>query len=307
MDKKSILIVGGSGFIGSHLIMRAVSLDWSVVSLGLSDVKLDLDRNKFNHYCVSLNDKAALKEIIYSKDFDYVINCSGYIDHSGFGDGGEEVFNTHYNGLSNLIAVLNKDKIKNLINIGSSDEYGSCTAPQREDLREQPISPYSLAKVFSSHLLRLLNISEGLPSTTVRLFLVYGPHQDDGRFIPSIIKGCLNDEDFPCSKGNQLRDFCYIDDVVDGIFSILDQSSAEGEVLNIASGDAIKIKDVVEKVRLIIGHGQPQYGEIPFRSGENLELYANISKAKTMLNWEPKISLDEGLRKTIDWYRMNNG
>ena len=64
---------------------------------------------------------------------------------------------------------------------------------------------------------------------------------------------------------------------------------------------------MVEKVRLIIGHGQPQYGEIPFRSGENNELYANISKAKKMLNWEPKISLDEGLRKTIDWYRMNNG
>jgi len=287
--------------------MRAVSLDWSVVSLGLSDIKLDLDRNKFDHYSVNLNDKEALKKIIHGKAFDYVINCGGYIDHSSFGDGGEQVFNTHFNGLSNLIAVIDKDKIKKLINIGSSDEYGSCPSPQREDLREQPISPYSLAKVFSSHLLRLLNISEDLPSTTVRLFLVYGPRQDNKRFIPSIIKGCLNNEKFPCSIGNQLRDFCYIDDVVDGIFLILNQSSAEGEILNIASGDAIKIKDVVEKVRLIIGHGQPQYGEIPFRPGENIELYANINKAKKMLNWESKTSLDEGLRKTIDWYRVNNG
>ena len=306
MSKRSILIIGGSGFIGSHLITRAVSLDWSVVSLGLSNIKLDVDTDKYDHYCVNLNDKEALKNIIHDKSFDYVINCGGYIDHSDFGDGGEEVFNTHFKGLLNLISSLDKDKLIKLINIGSSDEYGAHPAPQREDLREQPISPYSLAKVSSAHLLRLLNLSEGLPATTVRLFLVYGPNQDKKRFIPSIIHGCLNNEKFPCSTGDQLRDFCYIDDVIDAIFLILDQSSVEGEILNIASGDAIKIKDVIERVRLIIGHGQPQYGEIPFRAGENIELYANINKAKTMLNWKPITSLEEGLQKTIDWYRVNN-
>ena len=307
MDKKKILIIGGSGFIGSHLVKRALSLEWSVVSLGLSYNKPNYHEGEYDHFCVNLNDYKALRQVIDGKSFDYVINCGGYIDHRDFGNGGEEIFSTHFNGLLNLISILDKAKIIKFINIGSSDEYGSSPAPQREDSREQPISPYSLAKVSSSHLLKMLNLSEDFPATTIRLFLVYGPQQGKKRFIPSIIDGCLKNEIFPCSLGNQLRDFCFIDDIVNGVFSALSNSKTDGEVLNLASGNAVKIRDVVERVQSIIGNGRPQFGKIPFRAGEAKELYANINKAKTMLDWEPKISLEEGLQKTIDWYRIDDG
>lgn len=304
MDKKSLLVVGGSGFIGSHLVERALSLGWSVVSIGLRKSLFGVEeKNNFVHFCVDLNDKKALDEVIKGRYFDYIINCGGYIDHRSFLDGGEQVFNTHFQGLLNLISSIETNKIKKFINIGSSDEYGSSLAPQREDIREQPISPYSLAKVTSSHLLRLLNISENFPSTTLRLFLVYGPNQDEKRFIPNTILGCLRDKSFPCSLGSQLRDFCYIEDVVDAIFLALNSSKVEGEILNIASGEARKIRNVIEEIHSIVGSGSPKFGEIPLRVGENLELYADISKAKELLNWQPKIKLTEGLKLTIESYR----
>jgi nucleoside-diphosphate-sugar epimerase len=306
MDKKNLLVVGGSGFIGSHLVVRALSLGWSVVSIGLSQYSLDREEeNNFIHFCVDLNDKRALNDIIKGRHFDYIINCGGYIDHRSFLNGGEQVFNTHFQGLLNLISSIEVSKIKKFINIGSSDEYGSSLAPQSEESREQPISPYSLAKVTSSHLLRLLNISDNFPSTTLRLFLVYGPKQDEKRFIPNTILGCLQDKDFPCSLGNQLRDFCYIEDVVDATFLALKNPLVEGEILNIASGEANKIRSVIEEINSIVGSGNPKFGEIPLRIGENMELYADISKAQKLLNWQPKIKLTQGLKLTIESYRSH--
>ena len=100
----------------------------------------------------------------------------------------------------------------------------------------------------------------------------------------------------------QLRDFCYIDDLVDAIFLSLEKQNINGEIINIGSGRPIKIRDLVEEIRSIIGKGNPQYGSYPYRSNENMELYADLKKSKKLLKWEPKTSLKEGLIKTINSY-----
>ena len=186
------------------------------------------------------------------------------------------------------------------------NEYGNAKAPQHEGLREQPISPYSLAKVSSTHFLQMLHCTEGFPSVVIRLFLTYGPGQDKGRFLPQIIRGCLDNLTFPTSKGEQLRDFCYVDDSVEAILKALEVSEAEGEVLNVASGVPYSIRTMIEKVCELSGFGNPQYGDIPYRPGESMALYANISKAKNILQWEPSTSLNVGLQKTVDWYKNNH-
>ena len=192
------------------------------------------------------------------------------------------------------------------VDIGSSDEYGNAPAPQHENLREKPISPYSLAKVASSHFLQMLYRTENFPAVTLRLFLTYGPGQDTGRFLPQIIRGCLSDITFPTSAGEQFRDFCYVDDTVCAILQALDSSEGEGEVFNVASGIPISIREIIEKVRNITGSGKPIYGKVPYRPGENMELYASISKAKNILQWEPKVSLKDGLTKTINYFSKNH-
>jgi nucleoside-diphosphate-sugar epimerase len=213
------------------------------------------------------------------------------------------VFDVHFNGTKNLINCINKDSLRSFIQIGSSDEYGANLAPQNESQRESPISPYSFAKTTTTHFLQMLYRTEQFPVVILRPFLVYGPGQGMERFIPQVINGCIEGKKFPTSEGKQLRDFCFISDFVRSIFSSINNTESFGEVINIASGEPISIKDVVTKIQKIIAMGNPQFGKTAYRDGENMELYADITKAKKLLNWQPQISLEEGLKKTIDSIR----
>ena len=97
-----------------------------------------------------------------------------------------------------------------------------------------------------------------------------------------------------------MRDFCHVSDFINAIFSSFDNKNAFGEVINVASGKPISIKEVVIMIQKIVGTGNPKFGEIPYRIGENMALYADISKANKLLKWQPKIDLNVGLRKIID-------
>ena len=151
----------------------------------------------------------------------------------------------------------------------------------------------------------MLQRTENFPVMILRLFLTYGPAQNSQRFLPQIIKGCLNGQSFPTSTGGQIRDFCYVEDVVDAIFLSLENTKSGGEVLNIASGQPVTIRRMIEIVRGLIGRGNPRFGEIPYRYGENMCLYADTNKARDLLGWSPKYSLEDGLKKTINWYTNN--
>ena len=301
-----LLVVGGNGFIGRHVVGHAQALGWRVTSLSLSGSKPDSAETKaanVDRVAVDILDRSALASAVRKYAYEYVINCGGYIDHTSYAHGGRKVLDTHFLGVCNLVEVLNRNALQSFVNIGSSDEYGSSPAPQKESQREAPISPYSLGKVAATHFLQMLYRTEGFPGTSLRLFLTYGPGQDDKRFLPQIIKGCLEGRQFPTSRGEQLRDFCYIDDTVSAIFSTLLSPSANGEVINVGSGVPISIRQMIESVRRQVGQGEPRFGEIAYRPGENMELYADISKARTVLDWEPKTSLEMGLAMTIQWIR----
>ena len=107
---------------------------------------------------------------------------------------------------------------------------------------------------------------------------------------------------FPCSKGNQLRDFLYIDDVVDAILKTLKSKKARGQIINIGTGEPKKIKKIIEYIKNNLKGGYPQFGKIKLRKDEILKIYPNIKKAKNKINWIPKISFDKGLKLTIKSY-----
>ena len=185
---------------------------------------------------------------------------------TNYSEGGREHIEEHFTAIQKFNFRFVLDKIYRFIQIGSSDEYGDAPAPQNEDLREAPISPYSLGKVAATHFLQMLNRTESFPVVILRLFLTYGPGQDQYRFLPQIIRGCLNDVKFPTSSGEQLRDFCFIEDIIKAIFLALEKEKAIGEVMNIASGEPISIYDMINNVKKLIGKGEPSFGEIPYRS-----------------------------------------
>ena len=298
-----ILVVGGTGFIGKNVISYAASLNWSIYSLSLNRKGLTSKYQNLYEIQCDVKDLKSLKKKISNIEFDYVVNCLGYVDHSPFYKGGLNVIQSHFLGTINLIFALNKKNLKKFINIGSSDEYGQNTSPQEEKMKPNPLSCYSLSKSFVSEFLKMMYINDNFPSIHLRPFLTYGPGQNMNRFIPQIINGCINKSKFPVSKGIQIRDFCYISDLVEAIFKALDSDIINAEVINIGSGDPMEVKDVIIIIKELIGEGSPVFGELPLRKNENLSLYANIDKAKRLLNWYPKINLELGLKLTINSYK----
>jgi len=298
LTKPRLLVIGGTGFIGHHLL-AATKDDWCVTSISLKPPSAERFVDSVRYLHLDLTDFHAVKNELVD-EYEYVVNLGGYIDHTLFKDGGQILIDTHFGAIQNLISILSRNSLKRFVQIGSSDEYGNSPAPQQEDMRELPISPYSLAKVASTHFLQMLHGTEGFPGVILRLFLTYGPHQDANRFLPQIIKACLKDEEFAASDGNQLRDFCYVRDVVRAILLALQTKCVEGHIVNIASGHPVSIRSVIESVQKIVGGGRPQYGAIPYRTAENMALYASTQKAEKLLGWCPEVVFEMGLKQTID-------
>ena len=301
-----LLVIGGTGFIGHHLLRLAVEKKWNATSLSLTLPKTARQVSGVHYLCGDILNLKQIERILRNKGFDYVVNLGGYVNHTLFREGGRQQVEEHFTAIQNLITVLSREKLRRFIQVGSSDEYGNAPAPQHEYLRENPISPYSLGKVATTHFMQMLHQTEAFPVVILRLFLTYGPGQNEERFLPQIIKGCLNDRRFPTSAGEQLRDFCYIEDVVRAIFLVLENDTVNGEVFNIASGQPVSIRSVIDSIQGLIGKGQPSYGEMPYRPGENMCLYADIKKAKKLLQWEATYNLEDGLKKTIAWYSRND-
>ncbi len=217
----------------------------------------------------------------------------------------KKIFNEHYLGLVNLTKIFLQKNIKSFVQIGTSAEYGKITKPHHEKIICKPNSFYSQAKLQATqHLLRLFK-KKRFPATILRFYLVYGPKQDNNRFVSNIILGCIKNKKFPCSKGDQMRDFCYIDDVIKSIFLSFRFKEAKGNIFNIGYGKPIKIKKLIKYINLKVGKGFPQFGLKKYRDDEVLKYYPIIKKVKNKLKWKPKISLKNGINKTIKFYNEN--
>ena len=300
--KKKILIIGGTGFIGSKLIDFYKKKKFKIFSISLKKRDTKNYKNLKNFYFDISNKKKCIN-FFKKYSFDYVVNLAGYVDHRSFYTKKNNIIESHLFGTLNTILYINRSILKKYLYIGSSDEYGLNKSPQKEILREMPNSLYSFSKTASTHFLQMISRSENFPTSIVRIFLTYGPGQKENRFIPQIIHGCLKDLKFKTSSGKQIRDFCYIDDVVRAINMVLLSKKSIGEVYNIGSSKPIKIKKVVQIIKSIIKKGTPIYGSFKLRKNENIKLFPKINKIKKEIGWKPKFSLHEGLKKTIKYLK----
>ena len=295
--KKNILIVGGTGFIGYHLAKKSLKKGWQVTSISTKPPKKIRYLPKVKYILCDITKKKSLKKNI-KKTFNYVVNLGGYVDHVNK----KKTFKSHYIGCKNLTEIfLNKTPIA-FVQMGSGGEYGRSQSPQNENSTCNSESIYSQAKLLSSkHLINLFE-KKNFPVTILRLYQAYGPKQDFNRLIPIVIKACIKNKKFPCSNGNQLRDFLYIDDVVDAILKTLKSKKARGQIINIGAGEPKKIKKIIEYIKNNLKGGYPQFGKIKLRKDEILKLYPNIKKAEKKINWRPKILFKKGLKSTIKFY-----
>jgi len=298
----TVLVVGGTGFLGRHLVTRCRQLGADVTVLGRKTDAGDRTAGTQVRQC-DLRAGDSVAGAIRGESFDYVFNLGGYIDHTPYFAGGRQVIEQHLVGLMNLIDALDREKLQGFVQVGSSDEYGDQPAPQAGSSDSAPISPYAFAKRCGTDLIRSLARHEGFPGVAVRLFLVYGPGQDTERLLPQVIRACLRDEVLQVSPGEQQRDFCFVEDVVEGLIVAGVSPAARGSSVNIASGEPVRIRDVVERVARLTGGGQPDFGARPYRRDESMALFADISSTIDLLGWRPTTPLDVGLATTIAAYR----
>lgn len=299
---KKLLVVGGTGFIGYHLLKEAKKRKYQLFSISLKKPKKT--RNIFGvRYIFADISKYKILKTKLNISFDYVINAGGYGNHPEFGDSGDLLINNHFQGLINLLKVLKLKKIKKFIQIGSSLEYGNTKSAVKESSICTPLTPYAIAKFLCTKHLKSLFEKKKFPVTIFRLFQVYGPKQDNNRIIPFLIQNCLNNKKFFTTKGDQICDFCHIEDVVDAIFKSINNKKTNGQILNIGSGKPIKIKQIINLVLKKVGSGKPMIGKLNYKKGINKYNFPNILKAKKILKWKPKINIEYGISKTIKSFK----
>ena len=216
-----------------------------------------------------------------------------------------KTINSHFKGCVNLFNIFSGSKLKRFIQIGSSGEYGNLQSPHDEHFRSNPSTIYNMAKKKASDFLLKMYRKKNFPITIFRLYLTYGPKQDDNRFIPFVIINCIKDKIFELSHCNQYRDFIYIDDVVDIIIKSIDNKNAIGQIFNLGTGKAIKLKSIIKKIKKYIKGGIPIYNKKKLRNDELQKIYPKMNKVKKYFRWKHKVRFDDGLLNTIKYYKIN--
>lgn len=300
-----VLVTGANGFVGSHLTRRLIKENADIFVFARDNNKIKDISNKITSYNIDITKFHDVKEIVAKIQPEKIYHLAAFNDVRRLPSLMDKLIQVNVQGTVNLLNALD-DRYDCFVNTGTCEEYGNGAAPFVEEQLPMPVSPYSASKVAATMICHMYNKTLGRPIVNIRPFLTYGPNQDATMLIPQVITSCLSKKTFKMTKGEQTRDFNYVEDVVDAYIKASTTKSAIGEVINIGSGKESKIIDVVEKiVKMMKNPIEIKVGALPCRPGEVMHFYSNNTKAKKILGWHPKIDLDEGLRRTIKWYTEN--
>ncbi len=297
MKKEHLLIFGGTGFIGTHLAKIALKKGWKITSVSKKKPITNRIVSGVNYLFLDITNYKNLKKKI-NGNFTHIVNLSGYANNNY--NSSKACLNAHFIGTVNIVKrFLKNKKIKKFIHAGSSSEYGNIAGPQKENDICNPNNYYGKSKLITTKYLQLINKKYKFPVTILRFFSVYGPLQSLDRAIPQIINGCLSGKKFKVTKGIQLRDFSYIEDIVNVILKSLKANNINGKVINVGSGKPIKVKNIVEMIKKITGKGKPQFGKIKYSKFDNMRLFPSIKIAKKYLDLKNNFPLKRGIEITI--------
>ncbi len=300
MKKKiKILVIGGTGFIGYHILKKALAKNWLTYSFSTKSPKKIRKLSKVKYLLGDISKKKTFNKI--DNYYDFIVNAGGYVDHSNK----KKVIDTHFKACKNLSKIFLKKEPKLFVQIGSSVEYGKQNSPQKENHKCLPKSTYGKAKYMATKLFFNLYKKNNFPVTIIRPYQVYGPSQDINRLIPTVINSCLKNKSFPCSHGRQKRDFIFINDLIELIFKCFLNKRAKGKILNVGSSKPLEVKKIIQNIKKKINKGTPQFGVIKLRKEEMQETFPSIKLAKTILNWKPTVNFSQGIDKTISYYKYN--
>jgi len=307
--KKRVLITGAAGFLGSHLCDRFIAEGYHVI--GMDNLITGNIRNLehlFNNKDFEFYHHDVSKFVHVSGDLDYILHFASPASPIDYLKIPIQTLKVGSLGTHNLLGLAKAKNARMLI-ASTSEVYGDpMVHPQTEDYygNVNPVGPrgvYDEAKRFQEAMTMAYHTYHGLETRIIRIFNTYGPRMrlNDGRVLPAFIGQALRGEDLTVfGKGDQTRSFCYVDDLVEGIYRLL--LSDYAYPVNIGNPDEITIKEFAEEVIKLTGTNQKiTYKPLP--KDDPMQRQPNIDKAKEILGWEPKVSRAEGLKITYDYFK----
>lgn len=307
-----VLVTGGAGFVGSHLVDRLLTEGFDVTVLDdfsggqMRNVSAHVDNGSFRLVRGDVRDAGLVETIV--KDVDAVFHEAALVDVP-FSVENPRLFNdVNVVGTLNLLQACRASGVRRFVFASSAAVYGDLQPSKKtERMILKPASPYAVSKLAAENYVRVFNELYGLETVSLRYFNVYGPRQRFSSsygaaiitFISRLLKG---KPPIICGDGEQTRDFVHVDDVVSANILALHSNNAVGATLNIASGTAITIKDLAKALQRITKcEGlKPIYKEQ--RAGDVKHSVGDISEAKKLLGFRPKTELTQGLSKLVEWY-----
>jgi nucleoside-diphosphate-sugar epimerase len=301
-----VLVTGATGFLGAHLLRRLSGEDVTVAIL----VRPQSDRWRIRDLCKNFVE--IVGDLRYPQDITKAVKVFSpdIVIHLAWSG----VLNLYRNDLlqldnisysMSLLRIAYEAGCRTWIGLGSQAEYGPLNMRITEDSPTQPSTLYGAAKLCTYLLSKYLCAHFNMRFVWLRLFSAYGPMDDPGWMIPSLILTLLRGERPALTEGVQRWDYLYVTDVADAIFLTMITPNALG-VFNLGSGKTYSIRSIAEQIRDLIDPDLPLgFGEIPYRPDQVMHLEADISRLRQATGWTPQINLQEGLRQTVEWFKEN--
>jgi nucleoside-diphosphate-sugar epimerase len=303
--KKTVLITGVTGFVGSNLLrrLRKSCADLHIITRESSNFwRIGDIVNDVVRHTPDLSDFDRVKKVVREINPDIIYHLATYGGNPRQ-DNFRQIIESNFFGTVNLLNACKETGFDLFVNTGSSSEYGIKADPMKETDIPEPRNNYGISKIASTLYCQSVALNENLPVVTLRLFSPYGDFEDKSRLIPSVILSCLRGKNPEISSPGFVRDFIYIEDVMDLYEQLPYSGTMSGNIFNAGSGKQHTVGEVVDTVIKITGNKVIPVVGLPRRWPDEPKTWqADMSKTFRTLNWMPRYNLDEGLTRSVEWF-----
>lgn len=318
---KTYLITGGAGFIGSSLSEKLIKEGSRVVAIDNfcdfynptikeNNVKELIKNSNFKLYRNDIRDRKSVKKIFEENNIDIVMHLAAMAGVRPSIENPVLYQEVNCMGTQNILEEMKTHNVKNLVMASSSSVYGNCKeVPFKENMIvDFAISPYAATKKANEVMTHVYHKLFDMNVIMLRFFTVYGPKQRPDLAINKFTRLMLEDKEIPMfGDGTTSRDYTYIDDIVDGIIrscNYVENNNDVYEILNLGNSSPVSLKEMINTIGQAIGV-EPKIKQLPMQPGDVDRTFADISKARKLIGYNPKTSFKEGIENFVEWYKIN--